>query len=39
MWQIGHERTSLRQPLIQEGKINLDGLIASIKNVVNAEDL
>lgn len=39
IWQIGHERNSLRQPLIQEGKINLNGLIASIKHVVNAEDL
>ncbi len=39
IWQIGHERNSLRQPLIQEGKINLNGLIASIKHVVNSEDL
>lgn len=39
IWQIWHERSSLRQPFIQEGKINLNGLIASIKHVVNAEDL
>ena len=39
VWQIGHEWTTLQQPLIQEGKLNLDGLITSIKNVVNAEDL
>lgn len=39
VWQIGHERQSLRQPIIQEGKLNIDGLIASIKNVVNAEEL
>ncbi len=37
--QIGHERQSLRQPIIQEGKLNLNGLIASIKNVVNADEL
>lgn len=39
MWQIGHEWNTLRQPLIQEGKLNIDGLITSIKNVVNAEQL
>lgn len=39
IWQIGHERNSLRQPIIQEGKINLNTLISSIKNVVNAEEL
>ena len=37
--QIGHERNALHQPLIQQGKLNLDGLISSIKNVVNAEEL
>lgn len=37
VWQIGHEWNTLHQPLIQEGKINLDGLVASIKNVVNTE--
>lgn len=37
--QIGHEWNDLRQPLIQEGKLNLDGLISSIKNVINAEEL
>ncbi len=37
--QIGHERQSLRQPIIQEGKLNINGLINSIKNVVNAEEL
>lgn len=39
VWQIGHEWNALHQPIIQEGKLNLDGLIASIKHVVNAEDL
>lgn len=39
VWQIGHERNTLQQPIIQEGKINLDGLVASIKNVVNVEQL
>jgi len=39
IWQIGHEWNSLHQPIIQQGKLNLDGLISSIKNVVNAEDL
>jgi len=29
----------LHQPLIQQGKLNLDGLISSIKNVVNTEEL
>lgn len=37
--QIGHEWNTLHQPLIQEGKLNLDALITSIKNVVNTEDL
>lgn len=37
--QIGHERNALHQPIIQEGRLNIDGLISSIKNVVNAEDL
>lgn len=37
--QIGHEWHDLRQPLIQEWKINLDGLISSIKNVINPEEL
>lgn len=39
IWQIGHEWKTIQQPIVQEGKINLEGLIASIKNVVNAEDL
>lgn len=39
VWQIGHEWNTLQQPIIQEGKINLDGLVASIKNVVNIEKL
>ena len=39
VWQIGHEWNTLHQPLIQEGRLNLDGLISSIKNVVNTEDL
>ncbi len=39
VWQIGHEWNALHQPIIQEGKLNLDGLIASIKHVVNTEDL
>lgn len=39
MWQIGHEWNALHQPLIQQGKLNLNGLISSIKNVVNAKDL
>ncbi|MFA7298369.1 MAG: S41 family peptidase [Candidatus Absconditabacterales bacterium] len=39
VWQIGHEWNILHQPLIQEGKLNLDGLVASIKNVVNTESL
>ncbi|MCX6824101.1 MAG: S41 family peptidase [candidate division SR1 bacterium] len=39
IWQIGHEWNILHQPLIQEGKLNLDGLISSIKNVVNTKDL
>lgn len=37
--QIGHEWNALHQPLIQQGKLNLDGLISSIKNVVNVQDL
>ncbi len=37
--QLVHEWNTLHQPLIQEGKLNLDGLVASIKNVVNAKDL
>jgi len=39
LWQIGHEWNKLRQPLIQEGKINIDGVIASIKNVITTENL
>lgn len=39
IWQIGHEWNALHQPLIQSGKLNLDGLVASIKNVVNTEEL
>ena len=39
VWQIGHEWNTLHQPLIQEGKLNLDGLISSIKNVIHTEDL
>lgn len=39
VWQIGHEWQSLNQPIIQKGKLNLDGLISSIKNVVNPEGL
>ncbi|MFA6255769.1 MAG: S41 family peptidase [Candidatus Absconditabacterales bacterium] len=39
VWQIGHEWNILHQPIIQEGRLNLDGLVASIKNVVNAKDL
>ncbi|HBB03851.1 TPA: hypothetical protein DCZ39_03045 [Patescibacteria group bacterium] len=37
--QIGQSWNSLHQPIIQEGKLNLDGLVASIKNVVNTESL
>jgi len=37
--QIGHEWHALHEPIIQEGKLNLDGLVASIKNVVNVKDL
>ncbi len=33
--QIKYEYTALHQPLIQEGKINIDGLIRSIGQVVN----
>ena len=39
VWQISHEWTALHQPIVQEGKLNFDGLIASIKNVVNTEDI
>jgi hypothetical protein len=39
MWQIGHEWSELRQPIIQEGKINVDGLISSIKQVINPDEL
>lgn len=39
IWQIGHEWNSLRQPIIQEGKINIDGLISSIKQVINPNEL
>jgi len=39
IWQIGHERTILHQPIIQEGRLNLNGLIASIKNVVNTDNV
>ncbi len=39
VWQVWHEWVTLQQPLIQEGKINLNGLVASIKNVVSAEKL
>ncbi|MCX6824915.1 MAG: S41 family peptidase [candidate division SR1 bacterium] len=37
--QIGHEWNALQQPLIQKGRLNFDGLISSIKNVIHAEDL
>jgi len=37
--KIGQERTTLHQPIIQEGKLNIDGLITSIKNVVHSENL
>jgi len=33
--QIQYEYHALHQPLIQEGKINIDGLIRSIGQVVN----
>ncbi len=39
VWQIGHELKTLQQPVIQEGQINLDGLVTSIKNIVNVEQL
>gem|GEM_PF-2500910 len=39
MRQIGHERNTFHQPLIQQGKLNLDGLIVSIKNVINTKEL
>lgn len=39
MWQIGHEWNELHQPIIQEGKINVDGLISSIKQVINPDEL
>lgn len=39
LWQIGYERNTLRQPIIQEGKVNLDGLLTSIKHVLHTEDL
>lgn len=39
VWQIGHEWDALHQPLIQEGKLNFDGVISSIKNVINPETL
>lgn len=37
--QIGYERNTLHEPIIQSGKLNLDGLIASIKNVVNTDKI
>ncbi len=37
--QIGHEWNALQQPLIQKWRLNFDGLISSIKNVIHAEDL
>lgn len=39
IWQIGYEWSELRQPIIQEGKINVDGLISSIKQVINPDEL
>lgn len=39
IWQIGHEIISLRQPIIQEWKINLEALMTSIKNVVHTDEL
>lgn len=39
VWQIGHEWRDMQQPIIQEGKIHLDGLIASIKNVIHPENI
>ncbi len=39
VWQIGHEWNVLHQPLIQSGKLNLDGLVSSIKNVINPQNI
>ena len=39
VWQIGHEWNILHQPLIQSGKLNLDGLVSSIKNVINPQNI
>ncbi len=39
LWQIGHERNIMRQPLISSGKLNVDALVASIKNVINPDTL
>ena len=39
VWQISHEWNVLHQPLIQSGKLNLDGLVASIKNVINPQNI
>ena len=39
VWQIGHEWNVIHQPLIQSGKLNLDGLVASIKNVINPQNI
>ncbi len=39
VFQIGHERNDLHQPIIQQWKLNIDWLISSIKNVVNAENI
>lgn len=35
VWQIKYEYQLLHQPLIQEGKVNIDGLIRSIGQIVN----
>ncbi len=35
--QIHAERNALHQPLIQSGKLNIDGLISSIRQVINPD--
>lgn len=37
--QVGHEFTTLRQPVVQQGKINMNNVIASIKNVLTTNHL
>jgi len=39
VWQVKFQRNKLNQPIVQEGKLDLNGIIQSIWNVVNAKTL